>query len=345
MRRIARFPLGKRRFGMEETMEINLLILSAGTRNKVVQYFKRELAGKGRVYATDCSSLAPALYEADEAILVPRITETGYLDRILSICREKRITGVLSLIDPELTLLARHREEFLAVGTTPIISPLEAVEASFDKFWMYQKLCELGIPAGRCFMGVEAFERALAAGEVKLPVFVKPAKGSASIGISRADTLEAVRFLCGCQEDMMIQEYMDGTEYGADVYVDMLTKRVTSIFVKEKLKMRAGETDKSVSVKDERLFSLIKNFVETVGFCGIIDIDIFRRGDEYCISEVNPRFGGGYPHAYECGVNVPAQIIRNLEGKANEEKIGAYEEGICMMKYNEIMIRRQPEEG
>ena len=42
---------------------------------------------------------------------------------------------------------------------------------------------------------------------------------------------------------------------------------------------------------------------------------------------------------------MPAQIIRNLEGKANEEKIGAYEEGICMMKYNEIMIRRQPEEG
>ena len=66
-------------------MEINLLILSAGTRNKVVQYFKKELAGKGRVYATDCSSLAPALYEADEAILVPRITEPGYLEKILSI--------------------------------------------------------------------------------------------------------------------------------------------------------------------------------------------------------------------------------------------------------------------
>ena len=250
-------------------MEINLLILSAGTRNKVVQYFKKELAGKGRVYATDCSSLAPALYEADEAILVPRITEPGYLDQILSICREKRITGVLSLIDPELTLLARHREEFLAVGTTPIISPLDAVETSFDKYRMYQKLCELQIPTGRCFMDEEAFEEALQAGEVKLPVFVKPAKGSASIGISRADTLEAVRFLSGCQEDMMIQEYMDGTEYGADVYVDMITKKVTSIFVKEKLKMRAGETDKSVSVKDEKLFSLIKNFFESVGFCCI----------------------------------------------------------------------------
>lgn len=104
--------------------------------------------------------------------------------------------------------------------------------------------------------------------------------------------------------------------------------------------MRAGETDKSVSVKDGQLFGLIKDFVETIGFCGIIDIDIFKVNGKYYISEVNPRFGGGYPHAYACGVNVPAQIIRNLEGKANEEAIGAYEENICMMKYNEIMIRR-----
>ena len=88
----------------------------------------------------------------------------------------------------------------------------------------------------------------------------------------------------------------------------------------------------------EKLFDLIKNFVETVGFCGMIDIDIFKCGGEYYISEVNPRFGGGYPHAYECGVNMPAQIIRNLEGKANEERIGAYEENVYMMKYNEIML-------
>ena len=39
----------------------NILILSAGTRDKVVQYFKKELAGRGKVIATDCSLLAPAI--------------------------------------------------------------------------------------------------------------------------------------------------------------------------------------------------------------------------------------------------------------------------------------------
>ena len=56
---------------------INILILSAGTRNKVVQYFRKELAGRGKVYATDCSELAPAVYEADEAIFSPAHDGSG----------------------------------------------------------------------------------------------------------------------------------------------------------------------------------------------------------------------------------------------------------------------------
>ena len=54
---------------------------------------------------------------------------------------------------------------------------------------------------------------------------------------------------------------MDGIEYGADVYVDMISNEPVAIFTKEKIKMRAGETDKSVSIKDEKLFDLIKGFV------------------------------------------------------------------------------------
>ena len=56
------------------------------------------------------------------------------------------------------------------------------------------------------------------------------------------------------------------------------------------------------------LFDLIETFVKKVGFKGIIDIDLFQVNGEYYISEVNPRFGGGYSHAYECGINVPRMI-------------------------------------
>lgn len=318
---------------------MNILILSAGTRNKIVQYFKRELAGKGKVIATDCSNLAPAVYEADKFYLVPRITEPEYIEVILDICKKEEITGVFSLIDPELSLLAKERERFLAIGACPIVSSYELVETCFDKYKMYGLLCEMGIPTGKCYVDKEEFYREAEKGEISYPVFVKPIKGSASIHINKVYGSQEIDVLFDLYDDLMIQEYMEGTEFGADVYVDMKSGRCTSLFVKKKIKMRAGETDKSVSVKEEELFAIIREFVEKCGFKGMIDIDIFQIGDKYYISEVNPRFGGGYPHAYECGVNMPAQVIRNLNGEGNECAIGDYKEGVCMMKFNEIMIK------
>lgn len=270
---------------------------------------------------------------------MPRITAPDYLDVVLDICKKEKITGVLSLIDPELSLLAKERERFLAVGTTPILSDYDLVETCFDKYRMYELLQKMQIPTGRCYLEKEAFYRAVEQGEISYPVFVKPVRGSASLHINRVESSRQIEVLYGLHEDLMIQEYMDGQEYGADVYIDMISGKCTSIFVKKKIKMRAGETDKAVSVRDEKLFELIRNFVETCGFRGVIDIDLFEIEGRYCISEVNPRFGGGYPHAHACGVNIPAAILRNLDGLENEAGIGDYAENVCMMKYNEIAIR------
>ncbi len=318
---------------------MNLLILSAGTRNKVVQYFKKEVGEEGKVVATDCSNLAPAVYDADKFYLVPRITAPGYLERILEICMEEHIDGVFSLIDPELSLLAKERERFLEIGTVPIVSDYDLTETCLDKFRMYQMLCRMQIPTGKCFVDREAFYRAVEAGDISYPVFVKPVKGSASININKVNSREEVDLLFRLDDGLMIQEYMDGQEYGADVYIDMISGKCTSIFVKKKIKMRAGETDKSVSVKNEDLFDMIRAFVEECGFRGMIDIDLFEIDGKFYLSEVNPRFGGGYPHAYACGVNMPAAVIRNLAGQENEAAVGIYEENICMMKYNEIAVR------
>ena len=112
----------------------NILILSAGTRNKVVQYFKKALSGKGLVIATDCSNLAPAIYDADKYYIVPIMTDDGYLDVILDICKNEKITGVLSLIDPELSLLSENVEKFESVGTRVIGSSYELCERSLDKY-------------------------------------------------------------------------------------------------------------------------------------------------------------------------------------------------------------------
>lgn len=93
---------------------MNILVLSAGTRNKIIQYFKRSTCGK--VVATDMQTIAPAIYEADAHYIVPRITAPDYIDIVLDICRKESINAVLSLTDPELNLLAANGESLPKPG-------------------------------------------------------------------------------------------------------------------------------------------------------------------------------------------------------------------------------------
>lgn len=318
---------------------INILILSVGTRNKLVQYLKKTFGDKGTVIAADCSDIAPAIYDADKYYIIPRMTEPGYLDVVLNICRNDNVSGVLSLIDPELSFLAEHEKDFKAIGTTVIGSPYDLCEMSLDKYQMYRWLVKHDYKCARSYMDKKEFYADVESGKIRYPVFVKPARGSASIAISKVYNRETLDLLFVHDDGLMIQEFLDGQEIGADVYIDLISSEVVSIFTKKKLKMRAGETDKAVSFKDKKLFELIERFVKEAGYRGQIDIDIFDINGEYYISEVNPRFGGGYPHAYECGCDHMKMICENLRGKVNKKNIGDYEEGVYMMKYNEIKIR------
>lgn len=317
---------------------MNILVLSCGTRVLLMQYFKKQLEGKGRLIATDCNPFAPALFEADKHYVVPRITHPDYMNSIKEICVKEKIKGVLTLIDPEISLIARHKEEFAALGVTVLTSSYDAVECSFNKMEMYRFCKANGIRAVASFGSLPEAEAALEQGSVKFPLFVKPVCGSCSKQIRRVDDLETLRFLCKQEPELMIQEYMEGNEIGVDVYVDGISGKAVSIFSKKKLLMRAGETDKSVSFIDEKLFAFIKHFVELRGFRYQIDIDLFERDGEYYISEVNPRFGGGYPHAYECGCDFTQLIVNNLSGIANTEELGDYPVDVYMMKYPAIQI-------
>lgn len=319
---------------------MNILILSAGTRNKIVQYFKKTLGGSGNIVATDMSELAPAVYEADKFYKVPRMSDDGYIDVIFDICKKERIDAVLTLIDPELSLLAEHKEEFAALGVTVVGSSYDLCERALDKMEMFTWLTDHGYNCAKSYVDKEAFFADVDAGVISYPVFVKPVRGSASIAISKVYDRETVELLFAHSDKLMIQEFLDGQEIGADVYIDMLSGETVSIFTKKKIVMRAGETDKAVSFKDEALFALIEKFASESGWRGQIDIDIFEVNGEYYISEVNPRFGGGYPHAYECGCDHMSLILNNLNGVANKKNIGAYEDGVYMMKYNEVMLRK-----
>lgn len=319
---------------------MNILITSVGTRNKIVQYFKNEVGNSGKIIATDMSELAPAIYEADKFYIVPAMSDPKYMDIILDICKKEKVDALFTLIDPEISLIAKNKTRFLDIGTIPLVSEYEQVELAFDKYKMFCYLKENGFKTAKSYVDKNEFYTDLNEGKINFPVFVKPVKGSASINISKVNSKKEIDLLFDLYDNLIIQEFLNGQEIGADAYIDPISKKVVSIFTKEKIKMRAGETDKARSFKDKKLFELISRLVEKIGYQYMIDMDIFKIGNDYYISEINPRFGGGYPHAYESGVKFTKFVINSINNVENQNHIGEYEENIYMMKYNEIMIKR-----
>lgn len=319
----------------------NILLLNAGTRSVLVRDFKKTLKNKAKVIATDNYELAPALYEADKYYVTPWITEPGYWNYIEEICDKENIGLMVSLIDPELEMLARQKQRFFKKGILVNSSDYEMIRDTYNKYAMLEYLRTHSYPWIKTYNSLEKAQESVKEGKLRYPLFIKPVNGSGSFG---AIKINDEKELCSMYRDGdIVQEYMEGPELGVDVYIDFISGEVCSIFAKKKLKMRAGETDKSVSYKNTKLFAVIEKFAKEYGLKGVNDIDVFEKDGEFYISEVNPRFGGGYVHAYACGVDFPQMLINNMNGIQNKKIVGDYDEGIYMMKYFEIKLLKQEE--
>lgn len=324
---------------------MNLLILSPGRRFEIVEYFKETFHKEGRkVYTLDMSPLAPALYAGDEFFLIEKDFNNlePYIENILTICKEKNITAVLTLIDPELVLLSDYKDKFESQGITLILSDIKFIKETFDKlgfFNIYRNIIKLVDTVGSYSEAVSKLEL----GEWKYPLFAKLRDGSASIGIKKIESV--VDFDSTKVNDKYIyQPYIKGSEYGVDAYFDMITGELVSLFMKKKIAMRAGETDKAISIKNAEVLKEVQKIANIKGLKGPIDIDVFVAEDgEVFINEINPRFGGGHPHAYGCGVNFMKLILNNLKGEINKPLFDNYKEGILMLKYNGLFFRNTNE--
>lgn len=344
---------------------MNLLILSCGTRNLLVRYFKNtvskqasgdnsvsgqvvctkdtcEKSSIGQVVITDCSPLAPALYEADQFYIVPRMDSPDYLPTIFSICEQNQIDAVLPLQEDELTLVSNNKQAFQEKGVSAIVSEACALEICRDKFKFYCHLKKNQIPALATYETFDSFCRDYQEQKVAFPVFVKPIRGCGSIGAMKVPCMAVLEVLCkNSDTPLLIQEYCEGREYGADCYVDLLSHQVTHIFIKEKIRMRAGETEKSVTINNSELTSLVARTLKTLELSGPIDMDIFEKDGNFYISEINPRFGGGFPHAYACGLDVPQYIANNVAGITNEVCLERKYKELYVLKYSDVLVKEK----
>lgn len=323
---------------------MNILFCSVGRRCELLKDFRASLGDKIRIVVTDNSPYAPALAFADVGYQVPLISDKDYIPMILEICKKEKIDALTTLIDPEIAVLAEHREEFEELGITVLAPYLETAKLCFDKYEMSKYLTAKGIPTIKTYSCFEDFKTAYDRGEITFPVFAKPRTGSGSVGARRVDTLEMLEEITASDATLIIQEFMTGEDMDADIYVDTISHNPVAIFSKKKISTVIGGANKTISFKDEKLFMFVKNALSVFQFNGPLDMDLFYQNGQYYLSEINPRFGGAYLHAYGAGVDFPMFIYHNVYNKkVNDECIGAYEDEVVMMMYDSVVIKKLDE--
>ena len=320
----------------------NILFCSAGRRCKLLKDFKESMHGNGKIVATDLSPVAPALFFADEQYLVPRIDDSSYFNRVFEICEKSKIKAITTLIDPEIELLAKHRDEFEKKGIQPLCPAAWTAHLCFDKYEMFKYLKGKGVRTVLTYNSLESLKLGIDKGEVRFPVFMKPISGSGSVGIGKVNNWEEAeeKFNDG-RFTYIIQELMTGGDCDADVYVDCISHKPVAVFSKKKIESRIGGASKTISFKDPKLFSFVEEVCSVLELNGPCDMDFFIKDGEYYLSEINPRFGGAYLHAYGAGVDFIQLILNNIHGIENHPIIGQYDEDIIMMMYDDVVITRK----
>lgn len=271
---------------------MNILFCSVGRRVELIKEFRKTMSG-GKIVVTDVSTTAPAIYVADKFYTVGRITDNGYVEQLLRICKDERIDVITTLIDPEIEILAKYRNQFEKCGIIVLAPDEKTAKLCYDKEKLITFLGKKGLRTVRTWRGFDSFEYSLNQGEVKFPVFVKPCTGSGSVGARKIEDKKLLKEVLAEDSSLIIQEYMgNAQDLDADVYIDAISHEVVSIFSKKKLETKIGGASKAISFKDEKLNAFIKKIVKNLCFNGPIDIDFFYRDGEYFLSEINPRFGG-----------------------------------------------------
>lgn len=318
---------------------LNILFTSVGRRVSLQQEFRRAAADLGIqliIHAADCNELAPALDAADKSFRVPRVDSADYIPCLLDYCRKNNISALIPLIDPELLPLSETQDEFAGIGTQVIISSEEVVKICTDKGLTGKFFVAKGFRTPHILTPEEIQSP-------QFPLFIKPRHGSASIETHKLTTQDDLSYYTHLLSDMIVQEFIEGTEYTVDVFADF-DGRAQCAVPRRRLAVRAGEISKGQVEKNAQIMEVSCRVVEALGGCkGPITVQCFLTPqEEIVLTEINPRFGGGVPLSIRAGADSPRWILELLLGRQPTMAMRGWSDGLVMLRYDqEIFVKSE----
>ncbi|WP_105902596.1 ATP-grasp domain-containing protein [Vibrio gangliei] len=333
---------------------MNILLTSVGRRGYLVDYFKETFKNERKIYTSN-SELTYTMKQSDGYLITPLIYENDYVETIIDFCKKENISVVLSLFDIDLFVLAKNENIFQENNITLILAPEHSVEICNDKWLTYEFLKSKNIKTPKTYLDVDSVLNEISDGNLSFPVILKPRWGMASMGIYIADDENELRVFYNKsykdifnsylkyeseltkESPILIQELLIGKEFGVDVVNDLNSNYVTC-FAKEKVRMRAGETDLGLTVNNGPFESISKLLANSISHKGILSVDCFDVDGDIYVTEMNCRISGHYPISHAVGFDFTKLLKAWLDGESVSSNLLKFEENIYVCK--ELAIKR-----
>jgi carbamoyl-phosphate synthase large subunit len=258
-------------------------------------------------------------------VLVPPVTAREYVPRLTRLVQEHGVGLVVPLTDLDMMVLAHGRDE---LGATVLLPEPDVVERANDKYATHLFLEEHGIGSPAAWLPEEL------SGDMRFPILVKPRRGFGSRNIFLANDRDELDFyLARTRVESFVQQVCPGEEFSIDVFSD-LEGRCLNAIPRTMIESKGGESIKGMTIRDDELIALGSQVAEIMGVKGPATIQCFRTAPaRHEITDVNLRFGGGFPLPLAAGGGYPSLALALARGEQPEPRLGAFREGVLMTRF------------
>jgi len=328
----------------------------------------KRLKGNGErkvtIIGTDMNKEAIGRFLCDSFYEVPSGTSDEFISAMMDIVEKEKPALIFPESSNEVLALAKAREKFEAIGTRVVVSSPEAIQASNNKYLMYETVKQSGkvdLPAYFSASNLDDFVSAAERlGYPESPVVFKPHYGKGSRGVRIIDPKadrkrqlmdekptskymgfgEFTEIFKDVEDsdfpDFLLMEYLEGMEKTADTLA--LDGRALLTTIKTVEKARWGVIVEGELVRDDFLVEQTRHVLNSIPLSYCVNIQ-FIAGK---LIEINPRVS---TFIYQQNLIAPYLAIKLALGELSEEDVTAYNDridyGRRMIRYMDQMFHKE----
>src|SRR5438270_12022815 len=100
------------------------------------------------------------------------------------------------------------------------------------------------------------------------------------------------------------------------------------------IESKGGESSKGMTIKAADLVECGGTVSEALRIIGPANVQCFREPDgQLQVTDVNPRFGGGFPLPTAAGSRYPELALALANGERPDPRLGDFREGVVMTRF------------